>query len=80
VFYIGFQLLENKRKQQSGSKRRHWLAPPEPILGDAKGKMRLVLSYLRASMTNSKSGKLCDLDLMRKGAFLCNLTGKGWAY
>jgi len=36
--------------------------------------------YLRASMTNSKSGRLCDPALMRKGAFLRNLTGKGWIY
>jgi len=28
------------------------------ILGGAKGKLRRVLSYLRASMTNSKSGQI----------------------
>jgi len=29
VLYINFQPLANKRKEQSDSKRRHWLAPPQ---------------------------------------------------
>jgi len=29
MFYINFQLLENKRKKQSDSRQRHWLAPTE---------------------------------------------------
>jgi len=28
VLNINFQLLENKRKEKSDSKRHHWLAPP----------------------------------------------------
>jgi len=31
---------------------------PNKIPGGAKGKLRLILSYLRASMTNSKSGQI----------------------
>jgi len=31
---------------------------PNKRLGGAKGKLRLVLSYLRASMTKNKSGQI----------------------
>jgi len=31
---------------------------PKKIIGGDKGKLRLVLSYLRASMTTTKSGQI----------------------
>jgi len=46
-------------------------------------KLTLMLSYLRASMTKNKWGRLCDLALMSRPiqmGILCNLTGKGWIY
>jgi len=38
LYTINFQLLENQRKEQSNSRRRHWLAPPEQNFGCAVGK------------------------------------------
>jgi len=56
VLYVNFQLLENKwrnsRSQNDVSDwRRLWQALPIKILGCATGKLKLVLSYLRASIT-----------------------------
>jgi len=86
VFYINFQLLENKRKDQSDSKRHQWLTTS--LTGPFRTKF---LSALQVNWNWSfhmsvpqwlsvSQGRLCGVDLMRKGAFLCNLTGKGWTY
>jgi len=71
------QLLETKRKEQSDSKRRQLLTTS--LTGHPKAKF---LEELKVSWDWSfrtcvpqwlivSQGRLCDLALIRKGAFLC---------
>ena len=85
VLYINFQLLENKWRN---SRSQNALVTddvidrslPSKILDCTTGKLKLVLSNSDPQWLRVSQGRLCDLDLMGKGAFLWNLTGKGWIY
>ena len=85
-FILNFKPLETKRKEQSDSKQRQWLTTS--LTGPSRTKL---LEALRVNWDLSfhtsvpqwlivSQGRLWDLALMRKGAFSCNLTGKGWVY
>jgi len=84
LLHINFQLLENKRKEQSDSKRRQWLTTSLTGLSRTKFLAALKVNWNWSFHTfvpqwlRGSQSRLRGVDLMRKGAFLCNLTGKGW--
>jgi len=60
VLCINFQLLENKRKQQSNSRRRQWLTAS--LTGPSRTKlMTALLPVNPIILTTTKSGSLYEI-------------------